>query len=149
MNHEVHAPPGPQEGTDPRANSTRRRFRVDPAVPIEDVAGAVGELIAAGKVLHWGLSEPGPKTARRAHAAQPLTAIQNEYSMMWRGPEEQFLPLCEELGIGFVCWAPLAYGFTTGTINPTTRFAQGDFRGMLPRSTPANLAANKPLVQLL
>ena len=125
------------------------QHRVDPAVPIEDVAGAVGELITAGKVKHWGLSEPGPNTIRRAHATQPLTAIQNEYSMMWRGPEEQTLPLCEELGIGFVCWAPLAYGFTTGTINPATQFAAGDFRGMLPRHTPENRAANMPLVQLL
>ncbi|HEY3337343.1 MAG TPA: aldo/keto reductase [Propionicimonas sp.] len=125
------------------------QHRVDPAVPIEDVAGAVGELISAGKVLHWGLSEPGPNTIRRAHATQPLTAIQNEYSMMWRGPEEQVLPICEELGIGFVCWAPLAYGFTTGTINPTTRFSPGDFRGMLPRHTPENMTANMPLVQLL
>ena len=125
------------------------QHRVDPAVPIEDVAGAVGELITAGKVKHWGLSEPGPNTIRRAHATQPLTAIQNEYSMMWRGPEEQTLPLCEELGIGFVCWAPLAYGFTTGTINSATQFAPGDFRGMLPRHTPENRAANMPLVQLL
>lgn len=100
-------------------------------------------------MLHWGLSEPGPNTIRRAHATQPLAAIQNEYSMMWRGPEEQVLPICEELGIGFVCWAPLAYGFTTGTINPTTRFAQGDFRAMLPRFAPGNMTSNMALVQLL
>ena len=125
------------------------QHRVDPAVPIEDVAGAVGELIAAGKVLHWGLSEPGPETVRRAHATQPLTAIQNEYSLMWRESEEKFFPICEELGIGFVCWAPLAYGFTTGTINASTVFTQGDFRGMLPRHTPENITANMPLIQLL
>jgi aryl-alcohol dehydrogenase-like predicted oxidoreductase len=125
------------------------QHRVDPQVPIEDVAGAVGELITAGKVLHWGLSEPGPDTIRRAHATQPLTAIQNEYNLMWRESEQKFFPLCEELGIGFVCWAPLAYGFTTGTINPTTTFSQGDFRGMLPRHTPENMTANMPLVQLL
>lgn len=125
------------------------QHRVDPEVPIEEVAGAVGELIADGKVLHWGLSEPGPNTIRPAHATQPLTAIQNEYSLMWRGPEEQTLDICDELGIGFVCWAPLAYGFTTGTINPTTRFVEGDYRGTLPRHTPENLTANMPIVQLL
>ena len=125
------------------------QHRVDPAVPIEDVAGAVGELITGGKVLHWGLSEPGPNTIRRAHATQPLTAIQNEYSMMWRGPEEQVLPICEELRIGFVCWAPLAYGFTTGAINPSTRFAENDFRAMVPRHTTANMTQNMPIVQLL
>jgi aryl-alcohol dehydrogenase-like predicted oxidoreductase len=125
------------------------QHRVDPDVPIEDVAGTVGELISGGKVRHFGLSEPGPETVRRAHAIQPLTAIQNEYSMLWRGPEAQILPLCEELGIGFVCWAPLGYGFTTGTISPFTRFAEGDFRAVVPRNTPENLAANMPLVQLL
>ncbi|MCG5446085.1 aldo/keto reductase [Micromonospora sp. NIE79] len=125
------------------------QHRVDPAVPIEDVAGAVKDLIRAGKVRHWGLSEPGPQTVRRAHAVQPLTAIQNEYNLMWRGAEQQILPLCEELGIGFVCWAPLAYGFTTGTINPYTRFTQGDFRAFVPRNSPENMTANMPLVQLL
>ncbi|WP_326557340.1 aldo/keto reductase [Micromonospora sp. NBC_01796] len=125
------------------------QHRVDPQVPIEDVAGAVRELITAGKVRHWGLSEPGLQTIRRAHAVQPLTAIQNEYNLMWRGPEEQVLPTCEELGIGFVCWAPLAYGFTTGTINPYTRFTEGDFRAMVPRHSRENMPANMAVVQLL
>jgi aryl-alcohol dehydrogenase-like predicted oxidoreductase len=125
------------------------QHRVDPAVPIEDVAGAVKDLIRAGKVRHWGLSEAGPQTVRRAHAVHPLTAIQNEYNLMWRGPEQQILPLCEELGIGFVCWAPLAYGFTTGTTNPYTRFAQGDFRVFVPRNSPEYMTANMALVQLL
>ncbi|MBV6760316.1 aldo/keto reductase [Rhodococcus opacus] len=125
------------------------QHRVDPTVPIEDVAGAVKDLIAEGKVLHFGLSEPGPETIRRAHAVQPLTAIQNEYSMLWRGPEDVILPLCEELGIGFVCWAPLGMGVTTGTINPYTRFTQGDFRAAVPRNAPDSLAANMPLVQLI
>ena len=95
------------------------QHRVHPAVPIEDVAGSVKDLITAGKVRHWGPSESGLQTIRRAHTEQPLTAVQNEYNLMRRGPAQQVLPLCEELGIGFVCWAPLAHGFTTGTINPT------------------------------
>jgi len=125
------------------------QHRVDPTVPIEDVAGVIGELIAEGKVLHWGLSEPGLQTVRRAHAVQPLTAIQNEYSMQWRGAEAEVLPLCAELGIGFVCWAPLAYGFTTGSINPYTQFSEGDFRARLPRMSAENMPANMNLVQLL
>jgi len=125
------------------------QHRVDPTVPIEDVAGTVKDLISQGKVTHFGLSEPGLETVRRAHAVQPLTAIQNEYSMLWRGPEQHVLPLCEELGIGFVPWAPLGMGFTTGTINPSTRFAKGDFRAAVPRNSPQNLAANMPLVQLI
>ncbi|MFI7547481.1 aldo/keto reductase [Actinoplanes sp. NPDC049599] len=125
------------------------QHRVDPAVPIEHVAGAVQDLIKAGKVRHWGLSEPGPQTVRRAHAVHPLTAVQNEHNLLWRGSEQQILPICEELGIGFVCWAPLAYGFTTGTINPYTRFTAGDFRQYVPRNSPENLAANMPVVQLL
>ena len=125
------------------------QHRVDPTVPIEDVAGTVKDLIAQGKVKHFGLSEPGPQTIRRAHAIQPLTAIQNEYSMLWRGPENQILPICAELGIGFVPWAPLGMGFTTGTITPYTRFAEGDFRANVPRNTPENLSANMPLVQLI
>ena len=125
------------------------QHRVDPTVPIEDVAGTVKDLIAQGKVRHFGLSEPGPQTIRRAHAVQPLTAIQNEYSMLWRGPENQILPICAELGIGFVPWAPLGMGFTTGTITPFTRFAEGDFRAQVPRNSPENLAANMPLVQLI
>lgn len=125
------------------------QHRVDPTVPIEDVAGTVKDLITQGKVKHFGLSEPGIETVRRAHAIQPLTAIQNEYSMLWRGPQSEMLPLCDELGIGFVPWAPLGMGFTTGTINPATRFAEGDFRASVPRNSPQNLAANMPLVQLI
>jgi aryl-alcohol dehydrogenase-like predicted oxidoreductase len=125
------------------------QHRVDPTVPIEDVAGTVKDLITQGKVVHFGLSEPGPETVRRAHAVQPLTAIQNEYSMLWRGPEAQILPLCEELGIGFVPWAPLGMGFTTGTINPSTRFTEGDFRAAVPRNSPQNLTLNMPLVNLI
>jgi aryl-alcohol dehydrogenase-like predicted oxidoreductase len=125
------------------------QHRVDPQVPIEDVAGAVKDLIKAGKVRHWGLSEPGPQTVRRAHAVHPLTAIQNEHNLLWRGSEQQILPICEELGIGFVCWAPLAYGFTTGAINPYTRFTQGDFRQYVPRNSPENMTANMAVVQLL
>ena len=107
------------------------------------------DLISQGKVLHFGLSEPGLQTVRRAHAEQPLTAIQNEYSMLWRGPEAEILPICDELGIGFVPWAPLGMGFTTGTINPATRFTQGDFRANVPRFKPEAMAANMPLVQLI
>jgi aryl-alcohol dehydrogenase-like predicted oxidoreductase len=125
------------------------QHRVDPNVPIEDVAGAVKDLIAEGKVLHFGLSEAGLKTIRRAHAVQPLTAIQNEYSMLWRGPEAEVLSLCEELGIGVVCWAPLGMGFTAGAITPSTRFADNDFRAFIPRNTPEALAANMPLLHLL
>jgi aryl-alcohol dehydrogenase-like predicted oxidoreductase len=125
------------------------QHRVDPGVPIEDVAGTVKELITAGKVRHFGLSEPGVQTIRRAHAVQPLTAIQNQYNLLARDPEEQVLALCEELGIGFVPWAPLAYGFTTGTINPTTRFTQGDFRASVPWFSQDNITANMAVVQLL
>ncbi|MER5756765.1 aldo/keto reductase [Streptomyces sp. NPDC002088] len=125
------------------------QHRVDPTVPIEDVADTVKDLMAQGKVLHWGLSEPGLQTVRRAHGVQPLTAIQNEYSTLWRGPEENVLPLCEELGIGFVCWAPLGMGFTTGAMSPYFQFAEGDVRPVFPRNSRENLAANMPLVQLL
>jgi aryl-alcohol dehydrogenase-like predicted oxidoreductase len=125
------------------------QHRVDPTVPIEDVAGTVKDLISQGKVVHFGLSEPGLETVRRAHAVQPLTAIQNEYSMLWRGPEQRILPLCDELGIGFVPWAPVGMGFTTGTITPYTRFTEDDFRANVPRNSPENLAANMPLVQLI
>jgi len=125
------------------------QHRVDPQVPIEDVAGTVKELIAAGKVRHWGLSEPGLRTIRRAHAVQPLTAIQNQYNLLARQPEDQVLPLCEELGIGFVPWAPLSYGFTTGTINPYTRLTQGDFRSAVPQFSRENMTANMAVVQLL
>lgn len=125
------------------------QHRVDPTVPIEEVAGTVKDLISQGKVLHFGLSEPGPQTLRRAHAEQTLTAVQNEYSMLWRGPEAEILPICTELGIGFVPWAPLGMGFTTGTINPFIRFTEGDFRANVPRFAPDAMAANMPLVQLI
>jgi aryl-alcohol dehydrogenase-like predicted oxidoreductase len=126
------------------------QHRVDPQVPIEDVAGTVKDLIAQGKVRQFGLSEPGLQTIRRAHAVQPLAAIQNEYSMLWRGPEAQVLPLCEELGIGFVCWSPLGMGFLTGTVSATTRFEAGrDFRATVPRFAPDVLSANMALVELV
>lgn len=125
------------------------QHRVDPAVPIEDVVGAIKDLIKEGKVLHYGLSEPGEQTVRRAHAIHPVTAIQNEYSLLWRGPEKTIIPLCEELGIGFVCWSPLGVGFLTGAIDENTRFAPGDIRGMESRFAPENLPNNLALVKLL
>lgn len=125
------------------------QHRVDPQVPIEDVVGAIQDLIKEGKVLHYGLSEPGPQTVRRAHKIHPMAAIQNEYSLLWRGPEKEIIPLCEELGIGFVPWSPLGVGFLTGAIDANTRFAQGDFRGMETRFSPENLASNMALVDLL
>ncbi len=128
------------------------QHRVDPQVPIEDVAGAVKDLVAEGKVLHFGLSEPGLETIRRAHTVLPLAAIQNEYSMVWRGPESDVLPLCEELGIGFVSWAPLGYGFLTGTITAESRFGddpEQDFRAGVPRMAPDALAANMALVDVV
>ena len=125
------------------------QHRVDPDVPIEDVAGAVGDLMAEGKVLHWGLSEMGLGTLRRAHAALPVTAVQSEYSMLWRGPEEEVIPTCEELGIGFVPWSPLGVGFLTGNIDAQTRFAEGDFRSLEPRFSPENLEHNVALVDVV
>ncbi|MGI4941357.1 MAG: aldo/keto reductase [Janthinobacterium lividum] len=126
------------------------QHRVDPGVPIEDVAGAVRDLIAEGKVKHLGLSEPGAQTVRRAHAVQPVTAIQNEYSLWTRGPETNgVLQACEELGIGFVPYSPLGKGFLTGAMGKDTKLAEGDFRGILPRFTPAAMAANQALVDLL
>ncbi|AWI58417.1 aryl-alcohol dehydrogenase-like predicted oxidoreductase [Sinorhizobium fredii] len=125
------------------------QHRVDPEVPIEDVAGAVKDLMDQGKVLHWGLSEMGLKTLRRAHAALPVTAVQNEYSMLWREPQEQVIPVCEELGIGFVPWSPLGVGFLTGAIDKRIRFAEGDIRGSESRFSPENLPANLALVKLL
>ena len=125
------------------------QHRVDPQVPIEDVAGTIKDLAAQGKVLNWGLSEPGLQTIRRAHAVHPLAAIQNEYSMLWRGPEAQVLPLCEELGIGFVPWSPLGMGFLAGTINAGTRFGESDFRADVPRFAPENLPANLALVEVV
>lgn len=125
------------------------QHRVDPQVPIEDVAGAVKDLMAQGKVLHWGLSEMGPNTLRRAHAALPVSAVQNEYSMLWRGPEEVIIPLCQQLGIGFVPWSPLGVGFLTGAIDANTRFAPGDIRGVESRFSPENLPHNLALVELV
>jgi aryl-alcohol dehydrogenase-like predicted oxidoreductase len=125
------------------------QHRVDPAVPIEDVVGAIKDLISQGKVLYYGLSEPGPLTVRRAHAIHPVTAIQNEYSLLWRGPEAVILPLCQELGIGFVPWSPLGVGFLTGAIDANTRFAPGDIRGSESRFSAANLPNNLALVDLV
>ncbi len=125
------------------------QHRVDPQVPIEDVAGAIKDLKAQGKVLHWGLSEMGLNTLRRAHAELPVTAVQSEYSMLWRGPEKEVLPLCEELGIGFVPWSPLGVGFLTGAIDQRTNFADGDFRKTETRFLSENRAHNLALVQLV
>jgi len=125
------------------------QHRVDPDVPIEDVAGAVKELIQQGKVKHFGLSEAGVKTIRRAHAVQPVAAVQSEYSLWWRTPEAELLPTLEELGIGFVPYSPLGRGFLTGTIDETTTFANTDFRNMLPRFTPEARKANQALIDLL
>ncbi|MBB5696190.1 aryl-alcohol dehydrogenase-like predicted oxidoreductase [Roseomonas pecuniae] len=125
------------------------QHRVDPQVPIEDVAGVVKDLRAEGKVLHWGLCEMGPNTLRRAHAEMPVSAVQNEYSMLWRGPEEVVIPLCEELGIGFVPWSPLGVGFLTGSIDAQTSFADGDIREAETRFSRENLPNNLALVALL
>jgi aryl-alcohol dehydrogenase-like predicted oxidoreductase len=126
------------------------QHRVDPGVPIEDVAGAVKGLIQQGKVKHFGLSEPGAQTIRRAHAVQPITAIQNEYSLWTRGPESNgVLQACEELGIGFVPYSPLGKGFLTGAMNADTKLASDDFRSQLPRFTPEAMQANQALVDLL
>jgi aryl-alcohol dehydrogenase-like predicted oxidoreductase len=125
------------------------QHRVDPEVPIEDVAGAVRELIQAGKVKHFGLSEAGVQTIRRAHAVQPVTALQSEYSLWWRSPELDVLPTLEELGIGFVPFSPLGRGFLTGKVDANTTFDSTDFRKNLPRFTPEALKVNKALVDLL
>jgi aryl-alcohol dehydrogenase-like predicted oxidoreductase len=125
------------------------QHRVDANTPIEDVAGLMKDLIREGKIKHWGLSEPGVQTVRRAHAVQPLTAIENEYSMWWRRPEEEMLPALEELGIGFVPFSPLGKGFLTGKIGADARFAKNDFRSIVPRFTPEALAANQSLLDLL
>lgn len=125
------------------------QHRVDPAVPIEDVAGAVKDLIDAGKVRHFGLSEAGVQTIRRAHAVQPLTAVQSEYSLFWRGPEQQLLPVLEELGIGFVPFSPLGASFLTGKIDASTQFDATDFRNQVPRFAPEARKANLALVELL
>ena len=125
------------------------QHRVDPNVPIEDVAGAVKDLIREGKVKHFGLSEAGPKTIRRAHAIQPVTALQSEYSLWYRNPEKEVLPTLEELGIGFVPYSPLGKGFLTGKINENTTFDRSDFRNQLPRFTPQARRANQASVDLL
>ncbi len=125
------------------------QHRVDPNVPIEDVAGAVKELIAEGKVAHFGLSEAAPKTIRRAHAVQPVTALQSEYSLWWREPEAEIMPTLEELGIGFVPFSPLGRGFLTGKIDENTTFDSSDFRNVVPRFTPEARKANRVVVDLL
>lgn len=125
------------------------QHRVDPEVPIEDVAGAVKDLIQQGKVKHFGLSEAGAQTIRRAHAVQPVTALQSEYSLWWKRPEEEILPLLEELGIGFVPYSPLGKGFLAGTITENTQFDKEDNRGSFPRFSPEALKANRALVDLL
>jgi aryl-alcohol dehydrogenase-like predicted oxidoreductase len=125
------------------------QHRVDPEMPIEDVAGAVKELIAEGKVKHFGLSEAGVHTIRRAHSIQPVTAVQSEYSLFWRGPEVQLLPTLEELGIGFVPFSPLGAGFLTGKIDENTKFDASDFRNLVPRFSPEARKANMALVELV
>ena len=125
------------------------QHRVDPAVPMEEVAGAVKELIAQGKVRHFGLSEAGGESIRKAHAVQPVTALQSEYSLWWREPERELLPLLEELGIGFVPFSPLGKGFLTGAIDQNTTFAPDDFRNVVPRFTPEARQANQVLVDAL
>jgi aryl-alcohol dehydrogenase-like predicted oxidoreductase len=126
------------------------QHRVDPKVPTEDVAGMVKDLIAEGKVKHFGLSEPGPQSVRRAHAAQPITALQNEYSLWTRGPETNgILEACEELGIGFVCYSPLGKGFLTGAMSKDTKIGDNDFRKNLPRFTPEAMEKNQTLIDSL
>ena len=125
------------------------QHRVDPDVPIEDVAGAVKDLIREGKVKHFGMSEAGARTIRRAHAVQPVTALQSEYSLWTRGPEKEILPTVEELGIGFVAYSPLGKGFLTGKMDENTKIDSSDFRNILPRFTPAAMKANRALVDLL
>jgi aryl-alcohol dehydrogenase-like predicted oxidoreductase len=161
------SPDGKQIGTDSRPEHIREvadaslkrlqtdridlfyQHRVDPEVPIEDVAGTVKDLIQEGKVKHFGLSEEGMQTLRRAHAVQPVTALQNEYSLWWRKPEEEALPTCEELGVGFVPFSPLGRGFLTGQIDENTTFAEDDFRNIVPRFTPEARKANQALVDRL
>lgn len=125
------------------------QHRVDPEVPIEDVAGTVKQLIAEGKVKHFGLSEAGARTIRRAHAVQPVTALQSEYSLWWREPETEILPTLEELGIGFVPFSPLGRGFLTGRLDQSAAFTSNDFRNSVPRLSPENRKANQPIVDLL
>jgi len=125
------------------------QHRVDPNVPIEEVAGVVQDLIKEGKIKYWGLSEAGVRTIRRAHKIHPLTAVQSEYSMMWRNPEEKLLPTLEELGIGFVPFSPLGKGFLTGKIDKQATFVDSDFRSIVPRFQPENIEANQVLIDLI
>ncbi|WP_026234837.1 aldo/keto reductase [Calidithermus timidus] len=159
--------PSPANGLDSRPEQIRRavegslkrlrveaidllyQHRVDPKVPIEDVAGTVKELIEEGKVKHFGLSEAGPQTLRRAHAECPVSAVQYEYSLWWRKPEAEILPICEELGIGFVPYSPLGKGFLTGAIDESTSFAPSDLRSRIPRFSPEARQTNRALVDLL
>ncbi len=163
--HDPDKGPSPLTGLDSRPEQIRRvaeaslkrlrveaidlfyQHRVDPDVPIEDVAGAVKGLIQEGKVKHFGLSEAGAQTIRRAHAVQPVTAVQSEYSLWWRSPEEEVLPACEELGIGFVPFSPLGKGFLTGKVDEQTTYAPTDIRSRIPRFAPENLKANLALVE--
>jgi aryl-alcohol dehydrogenase-like predicted oxidoreductase len=165
--HDADKGPGPVTGLDSRPEQIKRvadaslkrlrvealdlfyQHRVDPEVPIEDVAGAVKDLIQAGKVKHFGLSEASAATIRRAHAVQPVTAVQSEYSMWWRAPEEEVLPTCEELGIGFVPYSPLGKGFLTGKVDESTTFAENDIRARTPRFSPEAMSANWALIDLL
>jgi aryl-alcohol dehydrogenase-like predicted oxidoreductase len=165
--HDPDKGPGPRTGLDSRPEQIKRvadaslkrlrvealdlfyQHRVDPDVPIEDVAGAVKDLIQAGKVKHFGLSEASAETIRRAHAVQPVTAVQSEYSMWWRAPEEDVLPACEELGIGFVPFSPLGKGFLTGKVDENTTFAENDVRSRIPRFSPEAIRANQALLDLL
>jgi aryl-alcohol dehydrogenase-like predicted oxidoreductase len=165
--HDPDKGPGPVTGLDSRPEQIKRvadaslqrlrveaidlfyQHRVDPDVPIEDVAGAVKDLIREGKVKHFGLSEASAETIRRAHAVQPVTAVQSEYSMWWRAPEEDVLPACEELGIGFVPFSPLGKGFLTGKIDENTTFAENDIRSRIPRFSPEAIKANQALLDLL
>jgi aryl-alcohol dehydrogenase-like predicted oxidoreductase len=157
----------PAQGTDSRPSNIRAvaeaalkrlktdyidlyyQHRVDPTVPIEDVAGTIQDLMKEGKIKHWGLSEAGAATIRKAHAIQPVAALQSEYSLWWREPEQEILPLLEELGIGFVPFSPLGRGFLTGAINENTQFDKTDFRNSLPRFAEENRKANQALVDLL
>jgi aryl-alcohol dehydrogenase-like predicted oxidoreductase len=165
--HDPNTGPSPTVGLDSRPEQIKRvaeaslkrlrveaidlfyQHRVDPDVPIEDVAGAVKDLIEAGKVKHFGLSEAGAETIRRAHAVQPVTAVQSEYSLWWRTPEEEVLPACEELGIGFVPFSPLGRGYLTGKIDENTTFDSSDIRSRSPRYTPEARKANRVVIDLL
>jgi aryl-alcohol dehydrogenase-like predicted oxidoreductase len=165
--HDPEKGPGPGVGLDSRPEQIKRvadaslkrlrveaidlfyQHRVDPDVPIEDVAGTVKDLIREGKVRHFGLSEASAETIRRAHAVQPVTAVQSEYSMWWRAPEEEVLPTCEELGIGFVPYSPLGKGFLTGKVDENTTFAESDIRARIPRFAPEAVKANWALIDLL